>query len=75
MKQLKFLISQTRNYLKDLIKKTDSLFNKNRIVQNHENYDEYVQALRLLEQKENQLHQNIRAIDEMRKIILTDYYK
>ncbi|TDD99382.1 DUF6943 family protein [Flavobacterium cellulosilyticum] len=47
----------------------------NEMLQEHELHKKQVQALRLLEQKEDQLHQNIVLINEMRRVILNSYYK
>lgn len=47
----------------------------NEMLQEHELHKKQVQALRLLEQKEDQLHQNIVLINEMRRVILNRYYK
>lgn len=43
------------------------------LLREHEVHLKQIQALRLLEEKENQLNQNIRVIDEMKKIILHHY--
>ena len=43
------------------------------MMQEHELHKKQVQALRLLEQKEDQLHQNIVLINEMRRVILHRY--
>jgi hypothetical protein len=50
-------------------------FNKkvNQLLQKHEQHLKQVQALRLLEQKENKLQQNIALINEMRTAILNWY--
>jgi hypothetical protein len=45
----------------------------NEMLQEHELHKKQVQALRLLEQKEGQLHQNIILINEMRRVILKKY--
>ena len=45
------------------------------MLEEHELHKKQIQALRLLEQKENQLHQNIMLINEMRKVILMRYCK
>lgn len=52
-------------------------FNKkvNQLLKEHEQHLKQVQALRLLEQKENKLQQNIALINEMRKSILCWYRK
>jgi hypothetical protein len=52
-------------------------FNKkvNQMLQEHEQHLKQVQALRLLEQKENKLQQNIALINEMRRVILYRYCK
>jgi hypothetical protein len=45
----------------------------NALVQEHELHLKQVQALRLLEQKEDELHQNMHLINEMRRVILSWY--
>ncbi|SDI00944.1 hypothetical protein SAMN04488062_1208 [Flavobacterium omnivorum] len=45
----------------------------NKMLEEHELHKKQVQALRLLEQKEDQLHQNIVLINEMKKVILKRY--
>ena len=47
----------------------------NEMLEEHELHKKQIQALRLLEQKEDQLHQNIMLINEMRKVILMRYCK
>ncbi|HLF52907.1 DUF6943 family protein [Flavobacterium sp.] len=47
----------------------------NEMLQEHELHQKQVQALRLLEQKEEHLHQNILLINEMRRAILRYYLK
>ena len=47
----------------------------NEMLQEHELHKKQVQALRLLEQKQDQLHQNIALINEMRRVILSRYYR
>lgn len=65
-----FLIGSVIPFLriKDFKKDFDSKVNA--MMQEHEFHKKQVQALRLLEQKENQLHQNILLINEMRRAIL-----
>ena len=46
----------------------------NEMLKEHDLHKKQVQALRLLEQKEDQLHQNIILINEMRKVILSRYW-
>ncbi|WP_394344777.1 DUF6943 family protein [Flavobacterium gawalongense] len=43
------------------------------ITHEHELHKKQVQALRLLEQKEEEFHQNINLINEMRRVILSRY--
>jgi hypothetical protein len=43
-------------------------------MQEHELHRKQFQMLRLLEQKEDQLHQNIALINEMRRVILYRYF-
>ena len=47
----------------------------NEMLEEHELHKKQIQALRLLEQKEDQLHQNIMLINQMRKVILMRYGK
>lgn len=47
----------------------------NQLLQEYEQHLKQVQALKLLEQKEDQLHQNIARIKEMRSTILHWYIK
>ena len=68
-------------YPKEEKKELKSRFKKdfdskvNEMMQEHELHQKQVQALRLLEQKEDQLHRNILLINEMRKAILNSYCK
>ena len=39
----------------------------------HEEHVKHVEALKVLEQKENQFHQNINLINDMRRVILYRY--
>jgi hypothetical protein len=55
--------------------KKDFDYKVNEMIQEHELHQKQVQALRLLEQKEDQLHQNIVLINEMRRVILHRYCK
>jgi hypothetical protein len=68
-----FLIGSVIPFLriKDFKKDFDSKVNE--MMQEHELHLKQVQALRLLEQKENQLQKNIRLINEMRRAILSRY--
>lgn len=70
---INFLIGSVIPFLriKDFKKDFDSKVNE--MMQEHELHQRQVQALRLLEQKEDQLHQNISLINEMRKVILYRY--
>lgn len=45
------------------------------MLQEYELHKKQIQALRLLEQKENQLYENISLIREMKKVILDQSYK
>jgi hypothetical protein len=47
----------------------------NEMLQDFELHKKQVQALRLLEQKEDQLHKNISLINDMRRVILHRYCK
>jgi hypothetical protein len=47
----------------------------NEMLEEHELHKKQIEALRLLEQKEDQLRQNIILINEMRKVILIRYGK
>ncbi|WP_395050935.1 DUF6943 family protein [Flavobacterium sp.] len=68
-----FLIGSVIPFLriKDFKKDFDCLVNE--MMQGHELHQKQVQALRLLEQKEDQLHQNIVLINEIRRAILNRY--
>ncbi len=55
--------------------KKDFISKVNEMLQEHELHKKQVQALRLLEQKEDQLNQNILLINEMRRVILLRYCK
>ncbi len=70
-----FLIGSVIPFLriKDFKKDFDSKVNE--MMQEHELHQKQVQALRLLEQKEDQLHQNIVLINEIRRAILYSYSK
>lgn len=47
----------------------------NEMLQEHKLHKKQIQALRLLEQKEDQLKKNIGLISEMRRVILLRYCK
>ena len=70
-----FLIGSVIPFLriKDFKKDFDSKVNE--MMQEHELHQKQVQALRLLEQKEDQLRQNITLINEMRRTILSRYFR
>jgi hypothetical protein len=70
-----FLIGSVIPFLriKDFKKRFDSKVNT--MMEEHELHQKQLQALRLLEQKEVQLQQNIILINEMRRAILYNYYK
>lgn len=70
-----FLIGSVIPFLRinDFKKDFDSKVNA--MMQEHELHQKQVQALRLLEQKEDQLHRNIVLINEMRRAILNRYYR
>ncbi|SDH06514.1 hypothetical protein SAMN04488062_10419 [Flavobacterium omnivorum] len=55
--------------------KKDFMSKVNEMMQEHELHKKQVQALRFLEQKEDQLQKNIVLINEMRRVILTRYCK
>jgi hypothetical protein len=57
------------DFKKDFLAKADEM------MQEHVLHKKEVQALRLWEQKEDQLHQNIVLINEMRRVILHRYLK
>ena len=57
------------DFKKDFSAKTDEM------MQEYELHKKQIQALRLLEQKEKQLHQNIVLINEMKRVILSGYYR
>ncbi|SEG52454.1 DUF6943 family protein [Flavobacterium urumqiense] len=70
-----FLIGSVIPFLriKDFKKDFDSKVNE--MMQEHELHQKQVQALRFLEQKEDQFHKNINLINEMRRVILRRYCK
>jgi hypothetical protein len=70
-----FLIGSVIPFLRitDFKKDFDSKINE--MMQEYELHQKQVKALRLLEQKEDQLHQNISLINEMRRAILNCYNK
>jgi hypothetical protein len=45
------------------------------MLEEHELQKKQIQALRLLEQKEGQFHENIKLINDLRRIILNHYCK
>ena len=55
--------------------KKDFMSKVNEMLQEHDLHKKQIQALRLLEQKEDQLNQNISLINEMRTVILLRYCK
>ncbi len=55
--------------------KKDFISKVNEMLQEHELHKKQIQALRLLEQKEDQLKKNIVLISEMRRVILLRYCK
>ena len=55
--------------------KKDFAIKVNEMLQEHELHKKQVKALKLLEQKEDQLHQNIALINDMRRVILHRYCK
>jgi hypothetical protein len=55
--------------------KKDFISKVNEMLQEHELHKKQIQALRLLEQKEDQLNKNIVLISEMRRVILLRYCK
>ena len=68
-----FLIGSVIPFLliKDFKKEFDSKVNA--MMQEHELQQKQILALRLLEQKEDQLHKNINLINEMRRAILNRF--
>ncbi|MGV1012941.1 MAG: DUF6943 family protein [Flavobacterium sp.] len=70
-----FLIGSVIPFLriKDFKKDFDSKVNE--MMQEHELHQKQIQALRLLEQKEDQLNKNIILINEMKRVILYSYCK
>ena len=68
-----FLIGSVIPFLRITDFKKDFDSKVNEMLQEHELHQKQIQALRLLEQKEDQLHQNIALINEMRRTILSRY--
>jgi len=57
------------DFIKEFSAKVDEMFN------DFEQHQKDIQALRLLELKENQFHQNINLINDLRRVILHRYCK
>ena len=70
-----FLIGSVIPFLRIKDFKKDFDYKVNKMLQEHELHQKQIQALRLLEQKEDQLHKNIILINEMRRAILNRYYR
>ena len=70
-----FLIGSVIPFLRINDFKKDFDFKVNEMLQEYELHQKQIQALRLLEQKEDQLHKNIILINEMRRVILQRYCK
>jgi hypothetical protein len=68
-----FLIGSVIPFLRINDFKKDFDYKVNEMLQEHELHQKQIQALRLLEQKEDQLHKNINLINEMRRAILNRY--
>ena len=68
-----FLIGSVIPFLRIKDFKKDFDYKVNKMLQEHELHQKQIQALRLLEQKEDQLHKNIILINEMRRVILNRY--
>ena len=68
-----FLIGSVIPFLRINDFKKDFNFKVNEMMQEHELHQKQIKALRLLEQKEDQLQQNIVLINEMRRTILNRY--
>jgi hypothetical protein len=70
-----FLIGSVIPFLRINDFKKDFDYKVNEMMQEHELHQKQILALKLLEQKEDQLHKNIRLINEMRRVILHRYCK
>jgi len=68
-----FLIGSVIPFLRINDFKKDFDYKVNEMLQEHELHQKQILALRLLEQKEDQLHKNINLINEMRRAILNRY--
>jgi hypothetical protein len=68
-----FLIGSVIPFLRINDFKKDFEFKVYEMLQEHELHQKQIQTLRLLEQKEDQLHKNILLINEMRRAILNRY--
>ena len=68
-----FLIGSVIRFLRINDFKKDFDFKVKEMLQEHELHQKQIKALRLLEQKEDQLQQNILLINEMRRTILNSY--
>jgi hypothetical protein len=70
-----FLIGSVIPFLRINDFKKDFDYKVNEMLQEHELHQKQILALKLLEQKEDQLQKNIRLINEMRRVILHRYCK
>ena len=68
-----FLIGSVIPFLRINDFKKDFDFKVKEMLQEHDLHQKQIKALRLLEQKEDQLQQNILLINEMRRTILNSY--
>ena len=70
-----FLIGSVIPFLRINDFKKDFDYKVNEMLQEHELHQKQILALKLLEQKVDQLQKNIRLINEMRRVILHRYCK
>ena len=68
-----FLMGSVIPFLRINDFKKEFNYKVNQMMQEHELHQKQIKALRLLEQKEDQLHKNIILINEMRRTILNRY--
>lgn len=70
-----FLIGSVIPFLRITDFKKSFILKTTQMLQEHEVHKKQILALRLLEQKEDQLHKNMALINEMRRIIVLRYSK
>lgn len=70
-----FLIGSVIPFLRIIDFKKEFFIQSKLMIEEHEQHLKHVAALKLLEQKEKQFHENINLINDMRRVILYRYCK